>query len=72
MIKQSGMVRYAQDINADHSDRVGEKPVQVVASGVGDRRGAVILITENDARLVLSSDSTKEAIKNGKVVIVID
>ncbi len=72
VIRNTGMVGYSYDILADHTNRVGNRPLRIVATGVGDRQGAVIVISERDAKLMLSSDSTKEAIRNGRVVIIID
>ena len=72
IIREKGMVRYSYDINADHLDRVGKNPLRIVANGTGDRSGSVIVITEIDAKKMLSSNTTRQAIQNGKIVIIID
>ncbi|HOJ64613.1 MAG TPA: hypothetical protein PLE45_09355 [Spirochaetota bacterium] len=72
VLKEKGMVRYSYDINEDISDRVGNNPVRIVAFGTGDRNGSIIVISENDAKLLLSSKETKEAIQYGKIALIID
>lgn len=70
--REKGMVRYSYDINENLNERVGSKPLRLVAYGAGDRLGAIITISVADAKRILSSESTKSAIKNGKVAIIID
>lgn len=72
VIRNQGMVRYSYDINENMSDRIGLKPYKMVAFGVGDSSGSVISISVNDAKRILASNSTRNCIKNGRVVIVID
>lgn len=71
IIREKGMVRYSYDINDDHSDRVGKNPLRIVADGTGDRSGSVIVITVIDAKRMLSSQVTRDAIQNGRIVVVI-
>ena len=71
-IKEKGMVIYTYDINEEHIDRVGKNPIRIVASGTGDRAGSVIVITEIDAKRMLSSKTTRDAIQNGNIVIIVD
>ncbi len=72
VIRNTGMVRYSYDIGEDRSQSIGDKPLKIVASGTGDRTGSVIVITVSDAKRMLSSEITRNAIQNGKVVIIID
>lgn len=72
IIREKGMVRYSYDINEDQTDRVGKNPFKLVASGVGDKSGGIIVITEIDAKKMLSSITTKKAINTGNIVIIID
>ena len=66
------MVRYSYDIYEDQTKRVGNNPFRIVASGTGDRSGSNIVITVSDAKRMLSSETTRKAIQNGKVVILIE
>jgi|GEM_PF-1164920 len=72
IIRKKGMVRYSYNINEDQTERVGNKPLKIVACGTGDRSGSHIVITELDAKRMLSSEKTREAIKSGNIVIIID
>ncbi len=72
VLKEIGMVRYSYNIREKIEDRVGNNPLKIVAFGTGDRNGSVIVISENDAKILLSSRETRDAIKNGKIVIIID
>ena len=72
IIKKRGMAMYSYDINENYKKRVGNNPLRIVASGVGNGSGSIIVITESDAMRMLSSEMTREAIKKGKIVIVID
>ena len=72
IIKNNGMVKYSYGINEDYSDRVGSNPLKIVASGVGDKTGSIIVLTVSDAKRMLSSEKTRSAVQQGKVVIIID
>ena len=72
IIKNKGMVRYSYDIMEDQRSRVGSSPLKIVAYGTGDRSGSHIVVSELDAKRMLASETTRNAIKNGKVVIIID
>lgn len=72
IIKNQGMVRYSYDIFENHSDILGDNPIKIVASGVGDKKGSIIVISTEAAKRMLASQVTRDAIQNGKVVIVID
>lgn len=72
VLKEKGMIRYLHSINEDVSDRVGNNPFRIVAFGTGDRNGNVLVISENDAKILLSSKETREAIQNGRIAIIID
>ena len=72
IIREKGMVRYSYDIYEDQTKRVGNNPFRIVASGTGDRSGSNIVITVSDAKRMLSSETTRKAIQNGKVVILIE
>jgi hypothetical protein len=71
-IKNKGMVRYSYDIHEDLSDRVGKKPHRIVAYGTGDRSGSILVISLLDAKKILSSEKTRDAIKNGNIAVIID
>ncbi len=72
VIKNKGMIKYSYNINGDHNERVGDNPLKIVACGVGDKSGSYIIITVIDAKRMLSSEVTRNAIQNGKIVIIIN
>ncbi len=72
VIQDRGMVRYSYDIKEKIPERVGRNPLQVVAYGTGDEFGSVLVVSMKDARLMLSSTATRNAIKNGKVNVIIN
>ncbi|MCG8571598.1 MAG: hypothetical protein MJB14_15795, partial [Spirochaetes bacterium] len=72
VIVEQGMVRYSYDINENVVDRIGSNPLTVVAYGVGDRRGSIIVVSQLNAKRMLSSPSIREAIQQGRVVIIVD
>lgn len=72
VIQDKGMVLYSNDISENLSHRVGLNPLKLVAYGTGDRNGAVITVSESDAKLMLSSEKLRSSIKQGKIAIVID
>lgn len=72
VIKNKGMVRYSYDILENQTRRVGIRPLKIVAFGTGDRSGSHIVVSELDAKRMLASETTRNAIKNGWVVIIID
>jgi hypothetical protein len=72
VILDRGMVRYSYDIKQNQEARVGEKPLRIVAYGAGDRAGGIIVISQLDAQKILSSEKTRNSVKNGNMVIVIN
>lgn len=72
VIKNQGMVKYSYNVNDDFSKIVGKIPLKIVAIGVGDQKGSHIIISIENAKKMLSSNTTKEALKNGKLIIIID
>ncbi len=72
IIREKGMVRYSYNVYEDLEDRVGKNPFRLVADGVGDKSGGIIVVTEIDAKKMLSSTTTRKAINNGNIVIIID
>jgi len=72
VIKNRGMVKYSYDIYEDNFDRVGKHPLRVVAYSAADEDGSILIVTQNDAKKMLASLQSREAIKNGKIVVVID
>ncbi len=72
VIKNSGMVKYSYNIYEDNIERIGRNPLRVVAYGAADEDGSILIITQNDAKKMLASAESRNSIKNGKIVIVID
>lgn len=72
VIREKGMIRYSYDIGEDVSDRVGDNPLKVVAYGTGDKSGSVLVISVENAKRLLSSKTTRNALQNGRIVIIID
>lgn len=72
VILERGMVRYSYDIHENATSRVGENPLRIVAYGAGSRSGAVVVISREAARDILSSRSTRDAVRNGRIEVVID
>jgi hypothetical protein len=72
VIRQKGMVRYSYDIKENQEERTGKKPLRVVAYKAGDSFGGIIIISDQDAKRILSSEKTRTSIKNGNIVIVIN
>jgi hypothetical protein len=71
-IKKNGMARYSYDIREDLSSRVGTNPFRVVACGAGDRTGSVVVVSESDAKKILSSELLKNAIQHGNIAFIIN
>jgi hypothetical protein len=71
-IKKNGMARYSYDIREDLTAHVGKNPLRIVASGAGDRTGSVMVVSENDAKKMLSSELLKDALQHGKIAIIIN
>ena len=72
VMKQRGMVRYSYAIGENLTERVGKMPLKIIAYGTGDKSGSVIVVSKEDAKRMVSSDITKNGIKNGMIAIVID
>jgi hypothetical protein len=72
VIKNRGMVKYSYNIYEDNIDRVGKNPLRIVAYGAADEDGSILIVAQNDAKKMLASNQSRDAIKNGKVVVVID
>lgn len=72
IIKLKGMVRYSFDVNEKQTERVGEKPLFIEAYGAGDRAGSNIVVSVTDAKKMVSSEIIRNAIQNGKIVVIID
>jgi hypothetical protein len=71
-IRLKGMVKYSYNINDIDENRVGNNPLKLVAIGTGDKSGSCLVVTVIDAKRMLSSSVTRDAIQNGKIIIVID
>lgn len=52
--------------------RAGNNPLRIVAYGAGSKSGSVIVISNKNAREILASTSTRQAIADGKIEVVID
>jgi hypothetical protein len=72
ILKNKGMVRYSYDINENLTERVGDNPFKIVAFGSGDKKGSTIVITETDAKKILSSSKTRKSLQSGNVVVIIN
>ncbi|HOV14293.1 MAG TPA: hypothetical protein PK771_08425 [Spirochaetota bacterium] len=72
VMKERGMVRFSYDITENLEERVGKLPLKTIAFGTGDKSGSVIVVSKENAKKMLSSEITRDAIKNGKIAIIID
>jgi hypothetical protein len=72
VIRNHGMVQYSYNINDDHSPRVGTNPLRISAYMTGDESGSVLVVTEENAKRMLASADSRNALQNGRIVIVID
>lgn len=52
--------------------RAGNNPLRIVAYGAGSKSGSVIVISNKNAREILAAASTRKAIADGKIEVVID
>lgn len=52
--------------------RAGNNPLRIVAYGAGSKSGSVIVISNKNAKEILASTSTRKAIADGKIEVVID
>ncbi|MCH5149834.1 MAG: hypothetical protein J1G30_04125 [Spirochaetales bacterium] len=52
--------------------RAGNNPLRIVAYGAGSKSGSVIVISKKNAREILASSSTRKAIADGKIEVIID
>lgn len=52
--------------------RAGNNPLRIVAYGAGSKSGSVIVISKKNAREILAASSTRKAIADGKIEVVID
>jgi hypothetical protein len=52
--------------------RAGNNPLRIVAYGAGSKSGSVIVISNKNAKEILAAASTRKAIADGKIEVVID
>lgn len=52
--------------------RAGNNPLRIVAYGAGSKSGSVIVISKKNAREILAASSTRKAIADGKIEVIID
>ena len=52
--------------------RAGNNPLRIVAYGAGSKSGSVIVISNKNAKEILAATSTRKAIADGKIEVVID
>ena len=72
IIKNKGMIKYTTNINENFTDRVGKNPLKITAYGIGDKTGSIIVISEIDAKKILSTAKTRNSIKSGSIIVIVD
>ena len=71
----NGYITYSTNsflTNSNITNIVGKKPYNVVAWRVRGRLSSDLVIGNEDASIIMSSEKLKNAIKNCKVVLIID
>lgn len=72
VLANDGPVGYTSDHSAaGHADRLGTRPLRILAIGTFGRRPIDLVISERDARRILGSRANIELFTQGRVVVVL-
>lgn len=70
-LSQWGMVQYSNTTDfTNYSDRVGTRPLRINARSLFGKNGTDIIISEEDAKQILSIEAISHLLRDGKVVII--
>jgi hypothetical protein len=73
VLKARGMLAYARSAEpAAYSERAGDRPLTVTAYAVYGTNDTDIVISQDAARLLLSSEDNRRLLREGRVVVIID
>ncbi len=73
LLGSKGAAAYTNDPQATgHADRVGTRPLRILAAGTFGTAATDIVITEQDALQIMASAHNRSLLRDGKLVIVID
>lgn len=68
-----GPVAYTDDpLYTGLADRVGRRPLRILASGLFGTAPTDVVITERDAYRIIASEHNRSLIRDGRIVIVVD
>ena len=68
-----GPAAYTDDVQATGlGDRLGPRPLRILAIGAFGSRPTDIVISEADARQIMASEANRSLLRHGRVVIVVD
>ncbi|MFW5686264.1 MAG: hypothetical protein ACOC0O_06380 [Spirochaetota bacterium] len=68
-----GPAAYTSDVQATgHADRLGTRPLRILAIGVFGSNPTDVVISESDAAQILASQHNRSLVRDGRVVIVVD
>ena len=72
-LASDGPVAYTDDVQAvGLGDRIGTRPLRLLAVGVFGGNPTDIVLTERDALQIISSEHNRSLIREGRLVIVVD
>jgi hypothetical protein len=67
-----GPAVYTSDVSAAGlADRLGSRPLRILATGVFGTRPADVVLSEADALQIISSAHNRALVREGRVVIVV-
>lgn len=72
MLERWGMVAYTDDPADRREDRVGTRPLRIVARGVFGRNATDIVIAREDAERLLSRQANRDLLRQGRILVIID
>lgn len=71
-LERTGPVGYTSDVQAvGMGDRLGPRPLRLLAIGVFGRNGTDLVLSEEDARQITVSEHNRDLLRSGRVVIVV-
>lgn len=71
-LSSRGPVAYTSDVQATGlADRVGTRPLRILAVAAFGGRPTDIVVSEEDARQIMASEHNRELVRQGRVVVVL-
>ena len=71
-LERTGPVAYTNDVQAvGHADRLGPRPLRILAAGVFGRTGTDLVLSEEDALQIMASEHNRALLREGRVVVVL-